>query len=169
MSLQEFADRIKRLRRRAGLTQTELAIAADMSPQMISKLENNKPPPETRRPNAIKLCRAVGWTNIDEALALLGYPPLDDDEQGEERTRRQLWFDLEKLWPRLDLATQQQIVDLAADRQRRTHSGRGLRIVRGTGQVPKPRDNNTTPGGDEPYEDTAHDDGDAPDEDDTGD
>ncbi len=140
MGVEEFSDRVRRLRARAGLTQHELAMKARISFQAIGGYEDKKSTTVPRRPTVIKLARALD-ADPDYLLEPLGLDLLDDDERAdfidEQRQR------LDKLWPQLTEHQRRTLMDfLDAMCERPTGPvNRGVQLVPGSGDVvPAPRD-----------------------------
>lgn len=80
----------------------------------IGKWESRtNPPKHPERPKVINVARALKW-DPDEALALLGYSPMNDDERRFNRPPADAWDELARLWPRLSGSQQQVIVKLVA-------------------------------------------------------
>lgn len=139
MAVEEFANRLRRLRTKAGLTQAALAEKVGLSFQAVQGYEDQKNPTKPRRPNAIKLARAVGWEDVDEALRLLDYDPLDADERAEpsdpHRDR------LNELWPYLTEQQRGLLVDLLASMiVPHTAASKGVirRLAPGSGRLKLP-------------------------------
>lgn len=151
MGVAAFADRLRRLRERAELTQEQLAAKTGLSYQTIQSYETRNNPTKPKRPNAIKIARALRW-DIDEALGLLGYEPLDEDERAQPRDEQ--WDRLDDLWPYL---TEQQrfhlvnLIECMVVKPAQPPKGvvnRGIRLRPGSGEVPGQRgDNNDGSGG----------------------
>jgi transcriptional regulator with XRE-family HTH domain len=81
----DFGGRLVRLRKARGLTQVQLAKAANTTQRAISYYENEPGYPPT--PAVIALAQALRVTT-DE---LLGVKPLKQDRRGEDPELRRLW------------------------------------------------------------------------------
>jgi len=149
MGVNEFADRLRRLRERAGLTQEQLAAKAGLSYQAIQSYETRSNPTKPKRLNVIKLARAVRW-DPDEALELLGYELLDEDERAQPRDEQR--DRLDEMWPYLTERQKTALTDLVASIAAqhplppKAVTNRGLKLKPGSGEIPGPRDNNTSSG-----------------------
>lgn len=145
MAVAEFATRLRRLRVKAGFTQADLAAEVGLSFQAIQGYEDLKNPTKPRRPNAIKLARAVRWEDVDAALRMLDYEPLDDDERAQPSDPQRERFD--ELWPYLTDPQRVNLVEFLASMVVRHVpvpkgvTNRGIRLTPGSGEVPDQRDN----------------------------
>lgn len=77
-TLMNFGDRLRTLRREAGITQRDLAEQVALDFSYISKLENGRNPPPSAD-TIVRICKVLGVPS-DALLALTGKIPTDIQE-----------------------------------------------------------------------------------------
>lgn len=101
VTVEEFGAQVRQRRGVRRMSRRDLAQRSGVSYGALDKLESPSPP-RPRRSTAIDLATAVHW-DVDEALALLDYEPLSDDERaalaGINSPREQLDRLLDELPP----------------------------------------------------------------------
>lgn len=111
MSLEDFAEQLRI--RRGRLSQAKLAVLSGVSESTIYGLDTKRgDAPQTSRNNVMDLAIAVGW-DPDEALALVGYPPMTVADWTYVQTTA-VRARLDRLWLRLSTAQRRALVDLMA-------------------------------------------------------
>lgn len=113
VTAREFGKELRRRRDAQQVKRPALERMSGVSEDTIAKWESKNPPRSPDRGNVINVVRALDW-EPNEALTLLGYRPMDEDERRFIRPPADPWEDLARMWPRLSGVLQEAIVRLVA-------------------------------------------------------
>lgn len=110
VTAEEFGAQVRQRREVRRLSRRDLAQRSGVSYGALDKLESQNPP-KPRRVTAIDLAIALDW-DVDDALAVLDYEPLSDDERAGLGNFNDLRTQLDRMWDELPLSQQAAIVAL---------------------------------------------------------